>query len=118
MAVSATATNVCLRFPRRRWTLARMTGNKALEALRRRLRHQLKDSTGEVAIAAADLRNVRDELGRLLQSNDRLRRQNRRVRLKLQRAGLDDAVDGVADGATDPADGDPGDEAPSSDGMV
>ncbi|MCU0863890.1 MAG: hypothetical protein MUC36_08870 [Planctomycetes bacterium] len=92
-----------------------MTGNKALEALRRRLRHQLKDGVAEVAITAADLRTVLEELGRLAQSNDRLRRQNRRVRLKLQRAGLDDAADGAGDG--EPADGGgEGDEAPAVDG--
>lgn len=67
-----------------------MSGNKQLEALRKRLRNLLKDGSAEVAIAAQDLRTVLDELGRLSQSNDRLRRQNRRVRLKLQRAGLTD----------------------------
>ena len=92
-----------------------MTGNKALEALRRRLRHQLKDGVAEVAITAVDLRTVLEELGRLAQSNDRLRRQNRRVRLKLQRAGLDDAVDGAADGA-EVEDDDAADGAPPSDG--
>lgn len=78
-----------------------MTSNKELEALRKRLRHQLRDGAAEVAIATGDLRTVLDELGRLQQSNDRLRRQNRRVRLKLQRAGLADddvATDGEGGG--------------------
>lgn len=96
-----------------------MSGNKQLEALRKRLRHLLKDGSAEVAIAAQDLRTVLDELGRLSQSNDRLRRQNRRVRLKLQRAGLtdDEAVAGAEldgdegeDGATGELPGAPGDD--------
>lgn len=78
-----------------------MTGHKELEAVRKALRHQLRDGTAEIAVPAAELRLLLDEVGRLQQSNDRLRRQNRRVRLKLQRAGLAD--DEVA------ADGDAGD---------
>lgn len=78
-----------------------MTGHKDLEAVRKALRHQLRDGTAEIAVPAAELRLLLDEVGRLQQSNDRLRRQNRRVRLKLQRAGLAD--DEVA------ADGDAGD---------
>lgn len=75
----------------KRWGMA---NGKELEVLRRKLRHKLDAATADVAVPAADLRTVLDELGRLQQSNDRLRRQNRRARLKLQRAGLaDDAVD-------------------------
>ncbi len=76
-----------------------MTGHKELEAVRKALRHQLREGISEVAVPAAELRLLLDELGRLQQSNDRLRRQNRRVRLKLQRAGLADdeaAADGDA----------------------
>ena len=71
-----------------------------LEALRKQFRHWLRDhADGDTfALAGAQLRLLVDALGRLQQSNDRLRRQNRRVRLKLQRAGLAD------------------DEAPESDG--
>lgn len=76
-----------------------MTGHKELEAVRKELRHQLREGVSEVAVPAAELRLLLDELGRLQQSNDRLRRQNRRVRLKLQRAGLTDE-DAAADGDT------------------
>ncbi len=80
-----------------------MATDKELEALKKSLRHKVRDAGGDVAVAADDLRLLLDELGRLLQSNDRLRRQNRRVRLKLQRAGLaDDAAQAEADGAADP----------------
>lgn len=89
-----------------------MTSDKQLESLRKTLRKKLLDASGEIPIAAADLRTVLDELGRLQQSNDRLRRQNRRVRLRLQRAGLDDAELGEAepdggDGAGDGGGPDP-----------
>jgi len=76
-----------------------MTGQKELEAVRKALRHRLREGVAEVAVSAAELRLLLDEVGRLQQSNDRLRRQNRRVRLKLQRAGLADdesAADGDA----------------------
>jgi uncharacterized membrane protein len=69
-----------------------MANGKDFEALRKTLRARLR-SEQDVAIGAEDLRGLLDELGRLQQSNDRLRRQNRRVRLKLQRAGLDDGGD-------------------------
>ena len=67
-----------------------MTSDKQTEALRKTLRAQLRDGAATIAIAATDLRVLLDEVGRLQQSNDRLRRQNRRVRLRLQRAGLAD----------------------------
>jgi HAMP domain-containing protein len=76
-----------------------MTNDKQLDGLRKRLRAVARDAQGEVSVDAVDLRTVLDELGRLQQSNDRLRRQNRRVRLRLQRAGLGDAV------ADDPPEG-------------
>jgi hypothetical protein len=66
-----------------------MVDDKQLEAVKRALRNRLRDAAAEVTVVAADLRVALDELGRLHQSNERLRRQNRRVRLKLQRAGLD-----------------------------
>ncbi len=71
-----------------------MTADSELDAMRKRLRARSRDG-GDVTIGSSDLRLLLDELGRLQQSNDRLRRQNRRVRLKLQRAGLDEPVDGA-----------------------
>lgn len=85
-----------------------MANGKELEVLRKKLRHKLEGGAGDVPVPAADLRTMLDELGRLQQSNDRLRRQNRRVRLKLQRAGIaDDAAEGGdaaddADGGSEP----------------
>ena len=52
------------------------------EARRKRLRRLLQDEPGQVAVDAADLRWLLDEVSRLQQGNDRLRRQNRRLRLK------------------------------------
>ena len=77
-----------------------MVSAKDLERVRKALRAKL-GSGADVVVADAELRLLLDEVGRLMQSNDRLRRQNRRVRLKLQRAGI----------AEDPADAQ-GDEQP------
>ena len=77
-----------------------MVSAKDLERVRKALRAKV-GSGADVVVAEAELRLLLDEVGRLMQSNDRLRRQNRRVRLKLQRAGI----------AEDPADA-PGDEEP------
>jgi hypothetical protein len=62
---------------------------------------------------AADARLLADELGRLLQSNERLRRQNRRLRLRLQRAAGGTAAVGGAmgDSARDALEGAAGDAA-------
>lgn len=76
-----------------------MATDKDLEALRKALRARSR-SEEHVSVGAADLRLLLDELGRLQQSNDRLRRQNRRVRLKLKAAGL---ADEAADDAGPPA---------------
>lgn len=67
-----------------------MSHDPQFEALRRRLRELLRAADGPVRVDAGDLRTVLEECGRLVQSNDRLRRQNRRLRLRLQRAGLAD----------------------------
>jgi len=67
-----------------------MSSDQPMEVLRKALRAHLREGAATIAIAAADLRVLLDEVGRLQQSNDRLRRQNRRVRLRLQRAGLAD----------------------------
>lgn len=82
-----------------------MSQEHDLERLRKQLRKRLEAATADVPVPVGDLRAVLDELGRLQQSNDRLRRQNRRVRLKLQRAGLADEAG---------ADGDTADVAPQS----
>ena len=58
-----------------------MTG-KLDEARRKRLRRMLQDGAAQVAVQADDLRWLLDEVSRLQQSNDRLRRQNRRLRLR------------------------------------
>lgn len=85
-----------------------MPTDKELERLRKTLRHKLEGAAGEVTIAADDLRTVLGELGRLQQGNERLRRQNRRMRLKLQRAGIadDEPVADGGDGGDGPAGGD------------
>jgi hypothetical protein len=62
---------------------------KEVERVRKALRAKL-GSGADVVVGQAELRLLLDEVGRLMQSNDRLRRQNRRVRLKLQRAGFDE----------------------------
>lgn len=82
-----------------------MPTDKELERLRKTLRHKLEGAGGDVTIAADDLRTVLGELGRLHQGNERLRRQNRRMCLKLQRAGLADD-EPAADGGEDAPDGD------------
>ena len=56
--------------------------SKQDDARRKNLRRQLKDGVEEVTVAASNLRWVLDELSRVQQSNDRLRRQNRRLRLR------------------------------------
>jgi hypothetical protein len=87
-----------------------MAANKPLEVLRKTLRNKLKDAGEAATVPSGDLRTVLDELGRLQQSNDRLRRQNRRLRLRLQAAGVTDAD--VSDDASD-AGGEDGDEGGS-----
>lgn len=61
-----------------------------LERLRTHLRSWLRKNpeAGEVALNVAQVRLLVDEVGRVEQAGDRLRRQNRRLRIKLQRAGL------------------------------
>lgn len=81
-----------------------MANDKNLEALRKVLRARLR-SEQDVLVGKDDLRLLLDEFGRLQQSNDRLRRQNRRVRLRLQRAGLENDApvdETTGDGETAP----------------
>ena len=62
--------------------------NKQHEARRKRLRRLVKGEDQQVSVACEDLRWLLDETGRLQQANDRLRKQNKRLRL---RHGGDDA---------------------------
>lgn len=55
---------------------------KTDDARRKNLRRALKEEASVVSVAAEDLRWLLDEASRLQQSNDRLRRQNRRLRLR------------------------------------
>ncbi len=60
-----------------------------LAQLQKSLRRWLQQpGDGECGLGTGEVRLLLDELGRLQQSADRLRRQNRRVRLRLQKAGL------------------------------
>jgi len=74
-----------------------MTG-KQDEARRKKLRRMLQNDAVTLTVAADELRWLLDEASRLQQSNDRLRRQNGRLRVRLEAAG------GVADpGEDEPA---------------
>jgi hypothetical protein len=79
-----------------------------LEALRRQLRRQLQDGAERVSLTAPAARLLLDELGRLSQSSDRLRRQNRRLRRRLQAATGEATIDETADD---------GPEAPAADAV-
>ena len=74
-----------------------------LDALLKDLRAQVKKGGDGVSLTMAQAKVLLDELLRLVQSNDRLRRQNRRVRKRLHAATgesiNDDAADDGADGA-------------------
>jgi hypothetical protein len=61
------------------------------ESLRSALRAWLRQrgDSGEAVLRSEQVRLLLQECGRLEQSSERLRRQNRRVRLRLQRAGLE-----------------------------
>lgn len=56
--------------------------NKQEEARRKRLRRLVKGDDQAIQVACEDLRWLLDETGRLQQANDRLRRQNKRLRLR------------------------------------
>lgn len=69
-----------------------MASDDRLDALRKRLRQAARDAqdAGEdLRVPPRDLLAVLDGLGRATQSADRLRRQNRRLRLRCQRQGVD-----------------------------
>ncbi|MCR9248437.1 MAG: hypothetical protein NXI31_25705 [bacterium] len=73
-----------------------------IETLRRTLRIKAKEHAA-VEVSAEDLLLLLDEVGRLGQSNDRLRRQNKRLR---RRSGAGDAGDGGGGSDPDPSTGD------------
>jgi hypothetical protein len=56
--------------------------HKQDEARRKRLRKMVKADDQELRVSCEDLRWLLDETGRLQQANDRLRRQNKRLRLR------------------------------------
>ena len=56
--------------------------NKQDDARRKRLRRLVKGEDEAVQVTSEDLRWLLDETGRLQQANDRLRRQNKRLRLR------------------------------------
>lgn len=63
-----------------------MSTDRVADARRKALR-SLAKAGGQAAVGSDDLLWLLDECSRLQQSNDRLRRQNRRLRLRLQDAG-------------------------------
>jgi hypothetical protein len=67
-----------------------------LAALQKELRARLRRGGEPVALTAAQCKLLLDELGRLGQSNERLRRQNRRVRLRLHGEDTDAPPDPAA----------------------
>lgn len=80
-----------------------------LDRLRNTLRAWLRKNpeAGELALTSAQVRLLVDEVGRVEQAGDRLRRQNRRLRMKLQRAGLAEAEGDVGADDAEPGAGDP-----------
>jgi hypothetical protein len=65
------------------------------DSLRSALRAWLRthDEGSAAVLQGEQVRLLLQEVGRLEQSSERLRRQNRRVRLRLQRAGLEPGTD-------------------------
>ncbi len=66
--------------------------------LRRQIRAQLRLGNETVTLSAAEAELLVEEVGRLQQANDRLRRQNKKRRKRLQGAGLDDSDAADVDG--------------------
>ena len=62
--------------------------NKQDDARRKRLRRLVQVEDGALTVSSVDLRWLLDEASRLQQANDRLRRQNRRLRLRQERDGM------------------------------
>jgi hypothetical protein len=77
-----------------------MTGDDRLDSLRKRLRQVARaaEAAGRnAAVSPAELLLVLDALGRAAQGGERLRRQNRRLRLRCQRLGIETDVDEESD---------------------
>lgn len=77
-----------------------MASDDRLDALRKRLRlvaQRAADAGADVMLRPQDLLALLDALGRATQGADRLRRQNRRLRLRCQRKGVE-LDDGGGDG--------------------
>jgi HAMP domain-containing protein len=74
-----------------------------LANLQKELRARLRRGGEAVALTATQCKLLLDELGRLAQSNERLRRQNRRVRRRLHGDDADAPPDppGSADAGAD-----------------
>ena len=68
---------------------------KQEEARRKRLRRLVKGDDQAIQVACEDLRWLLDETGRLQQANDRLRRQNKRFRLRRGEDGASTDVEEV-----------------------
>ena len=92
-----------------------MLRGDTLEALLKEVRQSLKKGNEPITLSAAQARLLADELSRLLQSTDRLRRQNKRVRRKLQAATGEVVGEPDADGRLA---GDADDEGSEDDGVV
>ena len=65
--------------------------------------HANPDDSAELTLGRGEVRALCDELQRLLQSNDRLRKQNKKVRAKVAklRGGEEDPEDAAAADSTD-----------------
>lgn len=77
------------------------TRDDPTERLRKALRAQLREGDASIAVGRDDLQQLLDELGRLAQSSERLRRQNRRLRLRCQRAGIGADEESADEGGDD-----------------
>jgi hypothetical protein len=74
-------------------------GHLATSALHKRIRAQLRAGAAEVVLSAAEAQQLLLDIGRLQQSSDRLRRQNRRARLRLQRVRLPTELEPIDPGS-------------------
>lgn len=65
-----------------------------VEVLRKNLRIKARGGDAELRIATSDVLLLLDELGRAMQGAERLRRQNRRLRLRCKKLGIELEDDG------------------------
>lgn len=68
-----------------------MSESKAAELRRKALRNLVKAAAGNVTVPAAEVLWLLDDCSRLQQSSDRLRRQNRKLRLRAGEAAEPDS---------------------------